>query len=582
MVVAVTHDIKLQQPFYAPAGEAVLHRYLHPDFIPGFQQDLQRGMGGGAEPWAWQREDRFSPHDNSLVLRQPTHRSFYLISCEVVCDRLGMPALDPLRIVSAGFVIRRVGGSSEQAWMLDEGEPVGWQDAPGGLRDPDLNRRMCCNGVLRRGPTDPAYTGEETHPMHVAAARDPAGKRRTVLYGFIPLGGFHYLRTPAGQSPFDPADEQRVNDFAARQLPWPYGFRDIKPTREGVSAGLTGRPTRAAPGGPSRRVWRSRYERAVEDGRPGDEFFELLRLLVNRYHLGEADRPENEALERFASGLHFTDPVAWAAARRRGARHLDQGVRSGLRGARTLSLLDYLQSCLTAGESNPLVQWFAEQELRIDRDGSLAAATLDPLPRAPGDDRSGSFRDTLLLESADAQELRQLLGARFRSQTQSVAGEIPMPKFGQSPADIYQIVPFVRVKDDTGRERIVWAEPARRSMRFRVAAPLDPEASRPAMIQMPGLGDLKRGLAKGASILVPPDTQRLLDALKLKKGASEDVVPDPVPSGPVLGVQWICSFSLPVITLVAMILLMIMIALLNIVFWWLPWVRICLPFPKIK
>ncbi len=36
------------------------------------------------------------------------------------------------------------------------------------------------------------------------------------------------------------------------------------------------------------------------------------------------------------------------------------------------------------------------------------------------------------------------------------------------------------------------------------------------------------------------------------------------------------------ITLVAMILLMIMISLLNIIFWWLPWVRICLPFPSLK
>jgi hypothetical protein len=66
----------------------------------------------------------------------------------------------------------------------------------------------------------------------------------------------------------------------------------------------------------------------------------------------------------------------------------------------------------------------------------------------------------------------------------------------------------------------------------------------------------------------------------LKKGASEDVVPKG--DVPQLGIQWICSFSLPVITLVAMILLMIMISLLNIIFFWLPWVRICLPFPSIK
>ena len=41
-------------------------------------------------------------------------------------------------------------------------------------------------------------------------------------------------------------------------------------------------------------------------------------------------------------------------------------------------------------------------------------------------------------------------------------------------------------------------------------------------------------------------------------------------------------FSLPVITLVAMILLMIMISLLNIIFFWLLWIKIRLPFPKIN
>ena len=132
--------------------------------------------------------------------------------------------------------------------------------------------------------------------------------------------------------------------------------------------------------------------------------------------------------------------------------------------------------------------------------------------------------------------------------------------------------------NDAGKEQIQWADEQCRSLQFRVAAPFDPEASRPSLIPMPSLRDLKRGLAKGASILTPGDTFDLINGLNLKKGASEDVVGE----GPKLGIQWICSFSLPVITLVAMILLMIMISLLNIVFFWLPWVRICLPFPKIE
>jgi hypothetical protein len=35
--------------------------------------------------------------------------------------------------------------------------------------------------------------------------------------------------------------------------------------------------------------------------------------------------------------------------------------------------------------------------------------------------------------------------------------------------------------------------------------------------------------------------------------------------------------SIPIITICALILLMIIVQLLNIIFWWLPFFRICLP-----
>ena len=39
----------------------------------------------------------------------------------------------------------------------------------------------------------------------------------------------------------------------------------------------------------------------------------------------------------------------------------------------------------------------------------------------------------------------------------------------------------------------------------------------------------------------------------------------------------ICSLSIPIITICALILLMIIVSLLNIVFWWLPFFKICFP-----
>ena len=44
----------------------------------------------------------------------------------------------------------------------------------------------------------------------------------------------------------------------------------------------------------------------------------------------------------------------------------------------------------------------------------------------------------------------------------------------------------------------------------------------------------------------------------------------------------ICSFSIPIITICALILLMILVSLLNIVFWWKPFFKICFPVPRLK
>ncbi|MDV7392068.1 hypothetical protein RZS08_11960, partial [Arthrospira platensis SPKY1] len=141
--------------------------------------------------------------------------------------------------------------------------------------------------------------------------------------------------------------------------------------------------------------------------------------------------------------------------------------------------------------------------------------------------------------------------------------------------------PFVRSRDDCGCVHIHWGDDPACSIAFRVASPHDPDASRPSLVQMPSLADLKRGVARGVSMLTPADTFAMVNAIKLGKGASPDAVPEDKPAAGGGGLQWICSFSLPVVTLVAMILLMIMVSVLNLLFFWLPWVRICLPFPKI-
>jgi hypothetical protein len=49
--------------------------------------------------------------------------------------------------------------------------------------------------------------------------------------------------------------------------------------------------------------------------------------------------------------------------------------------------------------------------------------------------------------------------------------------------------------------------------------------------------------------------------------------------GPCTG-GMVCSFSIPIITICALILLIIIVTLFNIIFFWLPFFKICLPLPK--
>lgn len=545
------HAIRIKAPFYQNGQYCGLHRYLGADFVNRFKQDIQLRRFGSPQFNDWLEEERHSRHGKEPVLRLPLHRAFHIVSCEVVCDCLGEPALDPQKITSAGFVIRRLNHGSEQAWILEDGEALGWQEAPKELRDPDLHKRLRASGVLSEQSDQTPYSGEETHPLHVLTAKDAANKTHTVLFGYLPLGGFYYQRD--ANSAFDSTDQQQVMNAAAEALPWPFGYRK-----------------------PLDQTWREAHGKPIVKGRPGQAMFELLRMLVNRYHLGESGIAENAALEKLAQQLWFCDETKMPSDLHK--QSYSESNQALFAPYYRLNLLSYLQACFALDGENPLVRWIIDQEKAIDAAGANAnPGQLDRLPNADG---QGTLSLTLLLLASQAEALRELLGQRLRDQTLLKVKEIPLPKFNQGSVDIYQIFIFIRTRNKCGQEQVIWSDAAR-STPFRVAAPFDPEASRPALIQMPSLADLRRGLAKGVAMITPADTFSLMDSLKLNKGVSPDALPADNP-GSSSGIQWLCSFSLPVITMVAMILLMIMISLLNLLFFWIPWVRICLPFPKMK
>ena len=112
---------------------------------------------------------------------------------------------------------------------------------------------------------------------------------------------------------------------------------------------------------------------------------------------------------------------------------------------------------------------------------------------------------------------------------------------------------------------------------LRFAGNYDPDApARPIRIELPDPAHLRK-FSRGVAIDMPPSLRRMLDRVTPKM-LKED---PPNPEG-----QWalgmICSFSLQIIMLVAFIVMFIFLILLNIVFWWLPFLKICFPVPMKK
>ena len=118
------------------------------------------------------------------------------------------------------------------------------------------------------------------------------------------------------------------------------------------------------------------------------------------------------------------------------------------------------------------------------------------------------------------------------------------------------------------------------SERFVLAGYHDPDApAREVRIPLPAdtsIAALRRA-RRGVGFVFSPELQQKMKRL----GPLEDLMEGKLKDGG-SGISFgeICSFSIPIITLVAMIILMIFVILLNFVFWWLPFLRICLPIPK--
>ena len=140
-------------------------------------------------------------------------------------------------------------------------------------------------------------------------------------------------------------------------------------------------------------------------------------------------------------------------------------------------------------------------------------------------------------------------------------------------AALYELRAFVRVKSDHGCPPVLCWSPY--SAPFRIAPWYDSNAAAaPVKVLLPDIADVSK-LKPNVTFQVPENVFNVLQRNK-------DVKDFGKPGSPSIGIDWLCSFSLPSITLCAFIVLNIFLQLFDLIFSWMFFIKICIPIPKRK
>lgn len=535
------HDILIGAPrdILASTQPAILQR-SDEDFIAATLDELRSPSGRLA--LAGRRAHATDPQ-GTLKLFQPIQRQFHIALLEVWCDTPGTPRLDPQRIDSAGFVVRRVGRSDQpEGWMRSNGRVRGWLPMArvgGAVGDPlaqhRLQRRLTGVADIDRQLTGISLAqadnllDEHTVPLFAAPPDVCGDAAKTVFYGIVPtvsseLSDAAPEATSGASVDFGPRSEafhlHLVEALRGDAMDLPF------PGAE-VAAGwfdASEMPSDTAPGGVSNAQFQDLADASSANSRAMRRFILLLRQLASEFNSFDGG-VEVAPLRRALASIAL--PLVW---------------REGQTVQRTV----------------PADRFLADACRRLLMKEDVAAAVEMP-QRWPALDASAA--------SSLADALHAALQARSTA-LQSQSGRY------DEPGARYVVRAFVRIKpEENCAMRIVWSAD---SEPFVIAPWYESaEARPPVLIPLPDASDraMLRQLKPNIAFLVPPSMQNLLS------GKTRDLLAGKANLG-TMGLTWICGFNIPAITICAFLVLNIFLTLFNLVFGWLFFIKICVPFPK--
>lgn len=174
----------------------------------------------------------------------------------------------------------------------------------------------------------------------------------------------------------------------------------------------------------------------------------------------------------------------------------------------------------------------------------------------------------------DADLARQIRDAAQSSLEAALSETLPNEQRFDRPKASYQLHAFMRVRGHEGcPPHLHWSKP---SAAFTIVPWWESGGAPVHTIALPDIdSESVKRIKPNVAFALPPK----LAALLANNSPDKFIKGENLNTGG-LGIGWICSFSIPIITLCAFIVLNIFLQLLNIVFQWLFFIKICLPYPK--
>ena len=510
------------------------------DFIESTLADL-RSAAGRAQLQSLRA--RVVDAKGQLKLFQPIQRQFHLAVIEAWCDAPGTPRIDPARVHSAGLVLRRLdAGGRPEGWMKSQGRLRGWQSLArlgGASCDPDaalrLQRRATgVAGIDRQLAASAAASADEAMeeqviPLYGAPPDVNAAAGKTLFYGLVPTVSGDL--SEAAPSLGDEADKSFGPDttaFAQHLVEALRGDGQSLPfAGQAVRAGwfdASEMPADSPPDDISTAQWNALKNPTSSEAREMQRFLLLLRQLSGEFNAFDGGK-EVAALQALLRAVRL--PLA---------------LQAGEKVARTVVAFDFL------------------------RDATDLLLAKERLPRTV--EMPTVFP---ALDAATRQRLKTALHAAMSARFAAMKGRAG--RFDE-PGARYVLRAFVRLKSDCGQApRTVWSED---SEPFGIAAWYEGAGAPPVQIPLPDASDrnLLKQLKPNVAFIVPPSMQNLLS------GKTKDLMEGKGSVG-TAGLSWICGFNIPIITICAFIVLNIFLTLFNLIFGWLFFIKICVPFPKI-